>query len=136
MYDENLVTPMRKELTSIGFKELKTPEEVDTELKDFKGSAMVVINSVCGCAARGARPGAALGVQEGKKPEKLLTVFAGQDRLATEQARSYFLGYPPSSPSIAFFKDGKISTMIERRDIEGHSPAEIASKVKEALSAL
>lgn len=128
MYDENLVAPMRQELTAAGFKELRTAAEVDAEIK--AGSAIVVVNSVCGCAAGGARPGAKLAAQSGLQVDKLLTVFAGQDREATERARSYFLGYPPSSPSIAFLKDGKIVGMVERRDIEGHSPMEIAEKVK------
>jgi putative YphP/YqiW family bacilliredoxin len=128
MYDENLVAPMRAELTSAGFKELKSAAEVDAEIKT--GAALVVVNSVCGCAAGGARPGARLAVQSGLKVDKLLTVFAGQDREATERARSYFLGFPPSSPSIAFLRDGKIVGMLERRDIEGYSPMEIAEKIR------
>ncbi len=136
MYDENLVAPMRKDLTSVGFKEMVTPDEVDAELKDFTGTALVVVNSVCGCAAGAARPGLKIALQNGAKPEKLLTVFAGQDRAATERARSYFLGYAPSSPAIAIFQGGKIKQLIERRDIEGCSAPQIAEKVQKALSGL
>jgi len=130
MYDENLVTPMRKELVQAGFKELRSGEDVDSELAGFSGSAIVVVNSVCGCAAGGARPGVRMALESGVKADKLLTVFAGQDKAAVEKARSYFLGYPPSSPAIAFLKDGKIAGMMERRDIEGKSPQQIAERLK------
>ncbi|MEZ4754192.1 MAG: BrxA/BrxB family bacilliredoxin [Bdellovibrionota bacterium] len=131
MYDENLVQPMRAELTAIGFKQLQTPEEVDAELKDFKGTTLVVVNSVCGCAAGAARPAIRLALETSdKKPNKLTTVFAGQDKAATDQARSYFVGYRPSSPSIGLLKDGKITAMIERQDIEGFSAEQIADKLK------
>src|SRR5204862_3298757 len=98
MYDERLVSPMRQDLTRLGIKELRTPEEVDAELKNAKGTALVVVNSVCGCSARMARPAVAVALQNPIKPEHLSTVFAGQDAEATERARSYFTGYPPSSP--------------------------------------
>jgi putative YphP/YqiW family bacilliredoxin len=136
MYDPQIVAPMRAELTNIGVQELKTAEEVDQALKNSSGTMLVVVNSVCGCAAGGARPGVKLALQHATRPDKLFTVFAGQDKEATERARSYFVGYPPSSPSMALFKDGKIVKMIHRHDIEGHSPQEIAQKLTQAFDAL
>jgi len=127
MYDERFVTPMREELTRLGVKELRTAAEVDTELKDAAGSTLVVVNSICGCAARNARPAVAKALQNGAIPSALTTVFAGQDLDATQRARSYFTGYPPSSPQIALLKDGKVVFMLERHQIEGRSSDEIAT---------
>lgn len=127
MYDERFVTPMREELTRLGVKELRTAAEVDTELKDAAGSTLVVVNSICGCAARNARPAVAKALQNGVTPSALTTVFAGQDLDATQRARSYFTGYPPSSPQIALLKDGKVVFMLERHQIEGRSSDEIAT---------
>jgi putative YphP/YqiW family bacilliredoxin len=107
MYDPALVQPMREELTKIGVIEMRTPSEVDEILSQKSGTVMVIVNSVCGCAAGGARPGVALALNHAKKPSHVTTVFAGQDKEATEQARKYFLGYPPTSPSIGLLKDGK-----------------------------
>ena len=126
MYPEPLVAPMRAELTRLGVKELRTPEEVDATLKDAKGTTLVVVNSVCGCSARNARPAVASAIQHAVKPEHLTTVFAGQDAEATARARSYFTGYPPSSPQIGLFKDGKLVSMLERWQIEGRNAGEIA----------
>src|SRR5258708_8745887 len=119
MYDERFVTPMRQELTRLGFSELRSPEEVDKTLQDAQGTALVVVNSVCGCSARMARPAVAIALQNPIKPEHLTTVFAGQDAEATERASDYFTGYPPSSPQIALFKDGHVVFMLERWQIEG-----------------
>lgn len=122
MYPEELVAPMRSDLTTIGFKELKTPEEVDAELKDQKGTTLLVINSVCGCAAGAARPGVKWAVQNSeKKPDHLTTVFAGADVEAVAKARQYTLPYPPSSPAIALFKDGELVHFVERHHIEGRN---------------
>ncbi len=126
MYPEELVAPMRAELTGIGFRELRTPQEVDSALKDAKGTTLVVVNSVCGCSARNARPAAAMAIRHAAKPGQLTTVFAGQDADATARARSYFTGYPPSSPQIALLKDGKLVFMLERWQIEGRPATEIA----------
>ncbi len=126
MYDERIVTPMRQELTQLGVQEMRTPEEVDAKLKDSKGTALVVVNSVCGCAARNARPAVAKALQHAVKPEALTTVFAGQDAQAVQRARGYFTGYPPSSPQIALLKDGKVVFMLERHQIEGRTANEIA----------
>jgi len=126
MYDERFVTPMRQELTQLGVEEMRTPEEVDAKLKDAKGTTLVVVNSICGCAARNARPAVARALQHTVKPDALTTVFAGQDIQATQKARSYFTGYPPSSPQIALMKDGKIVFMLERHQIEGRTAGEIA----------
>ncbi|MFN4121736.1 MAG: BrxA/BrxB family bacilliredoxin [Flavobacteriales bacterium] len=134
MYPEQIVAPMRGELTSIGFQELRTPEEVDNVLGQNEGSVLVVVNSVCGCAAGAARPGVKLALEQGsKKPSKLTTVFAGNDAAATAQARSYFAPYPPSSPSMALFKDGKLVHFIERHHIEGRSAQMIAENLKAAF---
>ena len=126
MYDERLVAPMREDLTRLGMEELRTAEAVDAKLRDFAGTALVVVNSVCGCAARNARPAIARALQHDVKPDALTTVFAGQDTEAVKQARSYFAGYPPSSPQIALLKDGKLVYMLERHQIEGRSAEEIA----------
>lgn len=126
MYDERIVTPMRQELTKLGVQEMRTPEDVDAKLKDSRGTTLVVVNSVCGCAARNARPAVAKALQHAVKPEALTTVFAGQDAPAVQRARGYFTGYPPSSPQIALLKDGKVVFMLERHQIEGRTANEIA----------
>jgi len=133
MYDERYVTPMRQELTQLGVEELRTPEEVDARLKDAKGTTLVVVNSICGCAARMARPAVAIALQHETKPDHLTTVFAGQDPDATERARGYFTGYAPSSPQIALMKDGKIVFMLERWQIEGRPANAIADDLVEAF---
>ena len=133
MYDERFVTPMRQELTRLGVEELRTPDEVDARLKDGKGTTLVVVNSICGCAARMARPAVAMALQHEKKPDHLTTVFAGQDAEATERARSYFTGFAPSSPQIALLKDGKIVFMLERWQIEGRPANAIADDLVEAF---
>ena len=126
MYPEELLEPMRAELTEIGFEELRTAESVDAKLPE-KGTTLVVVNSICGCAARMARPGVRMALQQSRaKPEHLTTVFAGQDKDATDRARSYFTGYPPSSPSIALLRDGQIVFMLERWQIEGRPAQDIA----------
>jgi putative YphP/YqiW family bacilliredoxin len=125
MYPEELVSPMRAELTNIGFNELKSAEAVENHLKEKKGTTLMVINSVCGCAAGTARPGVAMALKNSaKKPSHLTTVFAGVDMEATAKAREYTLPFPPSSPSIALFKDGELIHFVERHHIEGR-PAEI-----------
>jgi putative YphP/YqiW family bacilliredoxin len=122
MYPEQLVAPMRSDLTSAGFKELKTPSDVEGELKDQKGTTLLVINSVCGCAAGAARPGIKWALQNAeKKPDSLATVFAGVDKEAVAKAREYTLPYPPSSPAIALFKDGELVHFVERHHIEGRN---------------
>jgi putative YphP/YqiW family bacilliredoxin len=132
-YDPRLVQPMRDELTRIGFEELKTAEVVDSTLKASSGTVLVVVNSVCGCAAGRARPGITLALKEGPRPDRLTTVFAGMDTEATDRAREYFVGYGPSSPSVALFKDGQMVHMMERRDIEGRDAEEIAGILKETF---
>jgi putative YphP/YqiW family bacilliredoxin len=133
MYDPRLVQPMREELTRIGFHELHTPDEVDAALTSASETALVVVNSVCGCAARNARPAAALAIQHPTRPKRLLTVFAGQDAEATARARSYFTGYPPSSPQIALFKERKLVFMLERKNIEGRAAQAIAADLTAAF---
>lgn len=130
-----MIQPMRDELTQIGIKELRTPEEVDEALQGegAKGTTLVVVNSVCGCAAGLARPAVAVALKHHKVPDHLYTVFAGQDREATERARSYFEGEPPSSPSFALLKDGKLVHMIHRHEIENASLEEIAEKLTKAF---
>ncbi|MBK6400209.1 MAG: BrxA/BrxB family bacilliredoxin [Bacteroidetes bacterium] len=132
-YPEYICAPMRDELTSVGFQELKTPEDVDNSIPNSEGTVLLVMNSVCGCAAGTARPGVRLSLNAGKKPSKLMTVFAGQDLEATSQARKYTLPYPPSSPAIALFKDGKLVHFIERHHIEGRSAEMIAENLKMAF---
>ena len=133
MYDERLVTPMRQELTRLGVKELRTPEEVDETLQNAKGTTMVVVNSVCGCSARMARPAVAIALQNQRKPDVSTTVFAGQDADATNRARSYFTGYAPSSPQIGLLKDGELVFMLERWQIESRSADEIARDLVQAF---
>src|SRR3954464_11185252 len=133
MYDERFVAPMRQELTMLGVEEMRTPEEVDAKLKETKGTTLVVVNSICGCAARNARPAVAKALQHAVKPDALTTVFAGQDIPATQRARSYFTGYPPSSPQIGLLKDGKLVFMLERHQIEGRSADEIATDITAAF---
>jgi putative YphP/YqiW family bacilliredoxin len=131
-YPEPFIAPMRSELTRLGFEELRTPEAVD-EVVSQPGTTMLVVNSVCGCAAGKARPGIALALRSGARPTKLTTVFAGADVEATERARAHFAPYPPSSPSIALLKDGKVVYMMERREIENQSADMIASKLQAAF---
>ena len=132
MYDPVMVQPMRDELTRIGVKELREARDVDTAVKDT-GSVMVVVNSVCGCAAANARPGVALALKHSKLPDRVTTVFAGVDREATDRARSYFTGYMPSSPSIALIKDGELKFMLQRHEIEGRDPSQIANALTTAF---
>jgi len=133
MYPEEYVQPMRHELTSIGFKELRTAAEVDALLTKPAGTVLVVVNSICGCAAGRARPAVAMALENKARPETLATVFAGQDTDATTQARSYFTGYAPSSPSVALLRDGKVVFMLERKDIEGRDPYGIAEDLTKAF---
>ena len=132
-YPEIMIRPMREDLTRLGVEELKTPEAVDTTLKNSTGTVMVVVNSICGCAAGKARPGVALALQHEARPDKVVTVFAGADIEATEKARTYFTGYPPSSPSIGLLKDGELVYMMERRQIEGRDAYQIADELKRAF---
>ena len=133
MYPEELVQPMRAELTQIGFDELRTASEVDVRLPE-KGTTLVVVNSICGCAARMARPAVKMALQQSAaKPEHLTTVFAGQDREATDRARGYFTGYPPSSPSIGLLRDGQLVFMLERWQIEGRPAPDIAEDLRAAF---
>ncbi len=134
MYNPELVRPMREELTRHGVIEMQTPTEVDELLGDKQGTVLLVINSVCGCAAGAARPGVTLALKNSKLPERLTTVFAGQDKDATDRARSYLLGLPPSSPSVALLKDGKVVHMLHRQNIEGRSAEEIAKDLKDAFN--
>ena len=134
MYDERFVTPMRQELTTLGFREMRTAEEVDQTLKNAKGTTLVVVNSVCGCSARMARPAVRIAIENPLKPDTLATVFAGQDAEATDRARSYFTGYAPSSPSISLMKDGKLVFMLERFQIEGRPAEEIAHDLVNAFN--
>jgi len=128
-----MIRPMREELTRIGVEELRTPEEVDKALSNSEGTVMVVVNSICGCAAGKARPGIARALQHTVRPDKVATVFAGADIEATEKARSYFTGYESSSPSIALLKDGKLVWMLERRQIEGKDASQVASELTQAF---
>ena len=131
-YSELMVAPMRQDLVRIGFKEMRTPEDVEG-LLESSGTVLVAVNSVCGCSAGAMRPGVALALDHDKKPDLLVTVFAGQEFDATEKAREYFVGYPPSSPSVALMKDGNLVYMMERNQIEGHTPHEIAEELKAAF---
>jgi bacilliredoxin len=133
MFPEEMILPMREELTRIGFQELRTPDQVDTALHDEKKTVLVVVNSVCGCAAGRARPAVAAALSRGARPEVLTTVFAGQDADATARARTYFTGYAPSSPSIALMREGKLVFMLERSDIEGRDPRAIAQDLTQAF---
>jgi len=132
-YDERFVTPMREELTRLGVEEMRTPDDVDARLADAKGTTLVVVNSICGCAARNARPAVALALAHDHTPDTLTTVFAGQDLDATARARSYFTGYAPSSPQIALLKDGAVVFMLERHQIEGRSADAIAQDLTAAF---
>ena len=132
-YPEMLIQPMREDLTRLGVEELKTPEAVDETIQNSKGTLMVVVNSICGCAAGKARPGVALALEHEVKPDKVATVFAGADIEATERARSYFTGYGPSSPSIALLKDGELVYMLERYQIEGRDAHQIAGELTQAF---
>lgn len=131
MYPEIMVIPMREELTRLGIQELRTSQDVDRVLaQNPSGTAMVVVNSICGCAAGRMRPAIRAALQNTNRPQKMFTVFAGQDVEATERARAYFTGYPPSSPSIALFRDGKLVHMIQRSDIEHREAVDIANELK------
>lgn len=132
-YPEEICIPMRNDLVAVGFEELKSPEQVDATIPGSKGTMLLVLNSVCGCAAGSARPGVKMSLHNNKKPDRLVTVFAGQDLDATAQARKYTLPYPASSPSIALFKDGKLVHFIERHHIEGRSAEMIAENLKMAF---
>jgi putative YphP/YqiW family bacilliredoxin len=131
-YPEMLVAPMRAELTNVGFTELKTPEEVEKAMNEKDGTALVVFNSVCGCAAGSARPGVIKSVTGSKKPAKLFTVFAGQDLAAVSKAREFTAPFPPSSPSVALFKNGELVHFIERHQIEGRPAEMIAANLQDA----
>ena len=134
MYPEHLTKPMKQELVGDGFSDLTSPDDVTALLKDGKGTALLVVNSVCGCAAGTARPGVRLAVQRSsKKPDQLATVFAGVDKDAVNTARNYMMPYPPSSPSIALFKDGQLVHFLERHHIEGNSADAIAANLKMAF---
>ena len=133
MYPEIMLVPMREELTSLGVQELLTVEDVDRAITTQPGTVMVVVNSVCGCAAGRMRPAVRAALQNTARPDKAFSVFAGQDTQATERARSYFTGYPPSSPSIAILRDGKLLYMMQRSDIERREAGEIASELKQAF---
>ncbi len=132
MYPVELTTPIARDLTEFGFKSLQNPESVTEVLDHKEGTVLLVVNSVCGCAAANARPGAKMSVTGDKKPDQLVTVFAGVDKDAVEKAREFLLPYPPSSPSIALFKDGKLVHMLERRHIEGNSAQAIAYNLQSA----
>ena len=132
-YSEILIRPMREDLTRLGVEELRTAEAVDNTVQNSQGTLMVVVNSVCGCAAGKARPGVALALEHSVKPAKVATVFAGADIEATERARSYFKGYGPSSPSIALLKDGQLVYMLERYQIEGRDAHQIAGELTKAF---
>jgi putative YphP/YqiW family bacilliredoxin len=133
-YSELMVGPMRQELTSIGVKELRTADEVDAFMNDKTGTAMLVVNSVCGCAAGMARPGVRLSLQGDRKPDRVATVFAGQDLEATARARSYFPDIPPSSPSIAFWKEGELVYFLPRHRIEGRDAHAVAADLAQAYA--
>jgi putative YphP/YqiW family bacilliredoxin len=133
-YPEIMIHGMRRELTQIGIEETRTPEEVVEAIEKTKGTLMIVVNSVCGCAAAGVRPGIAMAFQKARvKPDRSITVFAGADIDATEKAREYFAPYPPSSPSIAIMKNGKLVQMFERKDLEGLHPVQVAEALIEAF---
>jgi putative YphP/YqiW family bacilliredoxin len=132
-YPEMMVVPMRQDLVRFGFQELKTPDDVDTVLgKADSGTVLVAVNSVCGCAAGAMRPAVAMSLENENRPEVLTTVFAGQDLDATERARGYITGYPPSSPAVALFKDGQLAYMMERHQIEGRTADQIATDLRSA----
>ena len=130
MYPELMIIPMREELMQMGVQELKTATDVDRELSAHQGTAMVIVNSICGCAAGRMRPAVRTALQHRSKPDRVFSVFAGQDVKATERARAYFTGYRPSSPSLALFREGKLVHMMERSDIEHRDATDIASELK------
>jgi putative YphP/YqiW family bacilliredoxin len=130
-----MIRPMREELTQIGFQETRTPEDVDAVLSQKQGTVLVVVNSVCGCAAGMARPAVAMALENDVKPDRMITVFAGNDREATQRVREkYLVGYRPSSPSIALFRDGELVKIIERWQIEGREPHDIAVELVQAFN--
>ncbi|HIF57608.1 MAG: BrxA/BrxB family bacilliredoxin [bacterium] len=131
-YPEMMIAPMREDLVRVGFSEMKTPQEVDAMLTADKGTTLVAVNSVCGCAAGMMRPAVYMSLQGEKRPEVLTTVFAGQDLEATERTREYIVGFPPSSPSVALFKDGDLVYFMERHLIEGRNPEDIANDLRTA----
>jgi len=133
MYPEIMVIPMREELTRLGVQELTTASDVDRELNMPQGTAMVIVNSICGCAAGRMRPAVRMALENPARPDRAFTVFAGQDAEATDRARSYFTGYRPSSPSIALFRDGKLVHMMQRSDIEHRDAFDIAGELKRAF---
>lgn len=133
MYDERLVAPMRAELSSVGLEETRTPAEVDAVLGTKQGTVLVVVNSVCGCAAGNARPAIRMAVEHSVQPDRKITVFAGNDKDATARARDYFTGYRPSSPSMALLRDGQVVKMWERHQIEGREAHDIAREMIEAF---
>jgi putative YphP/YqiW family bacilliredoxin len=133
MYDEMMVRPMREELTRLGIEETRTAAEVDAVLGEKSGTVLVVVNSVCGCAAGMARPAVAMAMESDVKPDRMITVFAGNDREATQRAREYFAGYRPSSPAIALMKDGQVVKMFERYQIEGRQAHDVASELVAAF---
>jgi putative YphP/YqiW family bacilliredoxin len=132
-YDPAMTAPMRNELTQLGVQSLESPTQVDEILGDGSKTTLLVVNSVCGCAAANARPGVALAIKHGTQPDNVVTVFAGVDREATEKARSYIKGYMPSSPSMALLKGGEVAFMLQRHEIEGRSPQDIATKLAGAF---
>ena len=134
MYPEEMVAPMRQELVDLGFREWKSPADVERELPASDGVSLVVINSVCGCSAASARPGIGMALQLGPRPDHLYTVFAGNDVEATEVVREHFLGEPPSSPSFGILVDGKFHGIIHRKDIQGRAPEEVAALVQGAVA--
>jgi putative YphP/YqiW family bacilliredoxin len=131
-YSELMVAPMRRDLVRLGFREMRTPDDVEGFLESG-GTVLVAVNSICGCSAAAMRPAVALSLDHPRRPQLLTTVFAGQDLEATEKAREYFAGYPPSSPSVALLKDGQLVHMMERHQIEGRSPEEIADDLRAAF---
>jgi putative YphP/YqiW family bacilliredoxin len=133
-YPEEFIRPMREELTRLGVEELKTSEAVDDAVKNSNGTLMIVVNSICGCAAGKARPGVAAALKNEVRPDRVATVFAGGDVEATARARSYFTGYQPSSPSIGILKDGKLVYMMERWQIEGKGPTQISAELVQAFN--
>ena len=133
MYDDRIVTPMREELSRLGIQETKTAAEVDAVLGPKKGTVLVVVNSVCGCAAGNARPAVAMALEHNTKPDKMITVFAGNDKEATARAREYFTGFRPSSPAIALIRDGEVVKMFERWNIEGRNAYDIAAELTAAF---
>ena len=136
MYPEIMVIPMREELTRLGVEELKTASDVDGKLQAPQGTTLVIVNSICGCAAGRLRPAVRTALQNSARPDRLFSVFAGQDMEATERARSYFTGFPPSSPQFAIIKDGKLAWIMERWQIEGRAPESIAADLVKVFDTL